>query len=88
MECALYNTVLAGMAMDGKSFFYVNPLEVRPRDFARDENFSHVKTVRQKWFGCACCPPNVARIVESVQQYTSTVSDDGTTFFTHMYMGP
>lgn len=87
MECALYNTVLAGMAMDGKSFFYVNPLEVRPRDFARDENFSHVKTVRQKWFGCACCPPNVARIVESVQQYASTVSDDGTTFFTHLYMG-
>ena len=87
MEAALYNTVLSGMALDGKSFFYVNPLEVRPETaHHRDENFSHVKTVRQKWFGCACCRPNIARLVESVQEYASTLADDGNTLFTHLYM--
>lgn len=88
METALYNTVLAGMALDGKSFFYVNPLEVRPAAVASgDANWEHVKTVRQKWFGCACCPPNIARIIESIQQYAYTLSDDGATLFTHLYVG-
>lgn len=87
MEAALYNTVLSGMALDGKSFFYVNPLEVRPETaHHRDENFSHVKTVRQKWFGCACCPPNIARLVSSVQEYAYTLADDNNTLFTHLYM--
>lgn len=87
MELALYNTVLAGMAMDGKSFFYVNPLEVDPVACHRDERKFHVKSVRQKWFGCACCPPNIARIVESIQQYATTVSDDSSTLYIHLYMG-
>ena len=87
MELALYNTVLAGMAMDGKSFFYVNPLEVDPTACHRDERKFHVKSVRQKWFGCACCPPNIARIVESIQQYATTVSDDSSTLYIHLYMG-
>lgn len=38
-------------------------------------------------FGCACCPPNIARIVESVQEYAYTVAEDGGTLFTHLYMG-
>ncbi|WEV53666.1 beta-L-arabinofuranosidase domain-containing protein [Bifidobacterium sp. ESL0704] len=88
MELALYNTALAGMALDGKSFFYVNPLEVRPETSRNhDVRFEHVKDVRQKWFGCACCPPNIARLVESVQEYAHTLSDDGTTLFTHLYIG-
>lgn len=87
MEAALYNTVLAGMALDGRSFFYVNPLEVDPVACRRDERKFHVKPVRQKWFGCACCPPNIARLVESIQQYVYTVSDDSSTLFTHLYIG-
>ncbi|NEG89013.1 glycoside hydrolase family 127 protein [Bifidobacterium aerophilum] len=87
MEQALYNTTLAGMALDGKSFFYVNPLEVNPYANHRDKRLGHVKTVRQKWFGCACCPPNIARIVESVQEYAYTVGNDGSTLYTHLYMG-
>ncbi|OZG62196.1 hypothetical protein BLEM_0742 [Bifidobacterium lemurum] len=88
MERALYNTVLAGMALDGKSFFYVNPLEVRPEAaLNRDRNFEHVKPVRQKWFGCACCPPNITRIVSSIQQYAYTLGEDGATLYTHLYMG-
>ncbi len=85
MEQALYNTVLAGMALDGKSFFYVNPLEVLPIASARDGRKAHVKSVRQKWFGCACCPPNIARLVSSVGSYAYTENE--TTLFTHLYMG-
>ena len=66
MERALYNGVLSGMALDGKSFFYVNPLEVLPEACHKDERKFHVKPVRQKWFGCACCPPNLARLIISI----------------------
>lgn len=85
MEQALYNTVLAGMALDGKSFFYVNPLEVFPKACHKDERKLHVKSVRQKWFGCACCPPNLARIISSVGSYAFTENKD--TLFVHVYMG-
>lgn len=85
MEMALYNTVLAGMAMDGKSFFYVNPLESYPTASDRDERKLHVKSVRQKWFGCACCPPNIARLLSSLGSYIYTASED--TLFTHLYVG-
>lgn len=84
MEMALYNTVLSGMALDGKSFFYVNPLEVLPEACHKDERKAHVKAVRQKWFGCACCPPNIARIVSSIASYAYTENE--TTLWTHLYM--
>ena len=85
MEQALYNTVLAGMALDGKSFFYVNPLEVLPEACRRDERKRHVKPVRQKWFGCACCPPNIARTVSSLGAYIYTQNRN--TLYTHLYVG-
>ena len=85
MELALYNTVLAGMALDGKSFFYVNPLSVVPEACERDKRLQHVKPIRQKWFGCACCPPNIARLASSVAQYAWTESPD--TLYTHLYLG-
>ena len=85
MECALYNTVLAGMALDGKSFFYVNPLSVNPEACRRDVRLEHVQPVRQKWFGCACCPPNIARIVSSIGAYAWTRGDN--TLYTHLYLG-
>lgn len=68
-ELALSNTVLAGVAMDGKSFFYVNPLEVIPAACIPAADKQHVKPVRQKWFGCACCPPNIARTLASLGDY-------------------
>jgi DUF1680 family protein len=85
MELALYNTILSGMALDGKSFFYVNPLEVMPEASHRDERKAHVKTIRQKWFGCACCPPNLARLLSSIGLYAYTESED--TLFIHLYIG-
>lgn len=85
MERALYNNVLAGMSMDGKSFFYVNPLEVWPEACEKNVNRKHVKPVRQKWFSCACCPPNVARLLASLGQYVYTVGDNAV--YTHLYIG-
>ena len=69
LEKALYNTVLAGIALDGKSFFYVNPLEVWPVTCIDRTSKEHVKPIRQKWFGVACCPPNIARTLASLGQY-------------------
>ena len=85
MEQALYNTVLAGKAIDGESFFYVNPLEAVPEALDRDARLLHVKMPRQKWFGCACCPPNIARTVSSLQSYAYTQNED--TLFVHLYAG-
>ena len=69
VERALYNTVLAGIAQDGRSFFYVNPLEVWPDNCMPRTSKEHVMPVRQKWFGVACCPPNIARTLASLGQY-------------------
>ena len=76
VERALYNTVLAGIAMNGKSFFYVNPLEVWPDNCIDHSGMDHVKPVRQKWFGCACCPPNIARTLASLGEYVYMQKDD------------
>ncbi len=85
LEKALYNNVLAGMSLDGKRFFYVNPLQVNPEACSKNENFRHVKPTRQKWFGCACCPPNIARLLTSLNQYIYSVANK--TLFTHLYIG-
>ncbi len=85
MERELFNGVLSGMALDGKSFFYVNPLEVLPEACHKDERKFHVKPIRQKWFGCACCPPNIARLLSSIAAYACTENED--TLFVHLYMG-
>jgi len=83
MERALYNNVLAGMALDGKTFFYVNPLEIRPAEAKRRYDMHYVKTQRVPWFGCACCPPNIARTLTSLGYYTHSVLPDG--LAVHLY---
>lgn len=85
MERALYNTVLAGMALDGKHFFYVNPLEVHPKSIPFNHIYDHVKPVRQRWFGCACCPPNIARLLASLGHYIYTQRPDGVDI--NLYIG-
>ncbi len=84
-ELALYNTVLAGIAMDGKSFFYVNPLEVWPENCIPRTSKEHVKPVRQKWFGVACCPPNIARTLASLGEYV--VFQKGADLYWNLYLG-
>jgi DUF1680 family protein len=84
METALYNGVLSGMALDGKSFFYVNPLEVWPAAAEHRYDQRHVKTTRQGWFRCACCPPNLARLLASLEQYIFSYHEDS--IYLHLYM--
>ena len=85
MEQALYNTVLAGMELDGQRFFYVNPLEVVPGVAGivpanRDE-----LPQRPKWYGCACCPPNLARTLTSLSCYAW--EENETTVWNHLFIG-
>jgi len=84
MERALYNGVISGMQQDGKRFFYVNPLEVLPEACARDHGRRHVKPERQKWFACACCPPNLIRTLTSLERYV--YSADDTAWYVHLYV--
>ena len=65
LERVLYNGILAGVGMDGRHFFYVNPLA------------SDGKHHRQPFFGCACCPSNVVRFVPSLPGYVYATADDG-----------
>ena len=69
MERALYNTVLAGVELDGTKFFYVNPLEVIPGVSGKLATHRHTLPQRPGWFGCACCPPNAARLLTSLAKY-------------------
>lgn len=76
MERAFYNTVLAGMSLDGKRFFYVNPLEVIPGISGVAATHRHARPQRPEWFTCACCPPNVARTVSSLGTYAYGTAGD------------
>lgn len=83
MERALYNGVLSGMSLEGTKFFYVNPLEVDPATAAARHDHRHVRTTRQEWFGCACCPPNIARLLASINQYIYSTRDRD--IFVHLF---
>lgn len=63
LERALYNGALAGIALDGKNFYYVNPLE--------SDGTHH----RRPWYACACCPPNIARLIASLGGYLYAQTD-------------
>ena len=69
VERALYNTLLAGISIEGDRYFYVNPLEVVPEACMDATSLKHVKPVRQRWFNVACCPTNIARTLASLGQY-------------------
>jgi len=63
-EVALLNNALAGVGASGDRFFYVNPLEADGTT-----PFNHGKAGRAPWFGCACCPSNLARLIPQVSGY-------------------
>ena len=65
LELALYNGILAGVSLDGTRFFYENPLS--------SAGGHH----RQEWFGCACCPPNLARLLAALGSYVYAATPDG-----------
>lgn len=85
MERALYNCVLAGMALDGQKFFYVNPLEVIPGISGEAITHRHALPERPNWFTCACCPPNMARLLSSLANYAWSIEDE--TVYVHLFIG-
>ncbi len=85
IEKALFNIVIESMALDGKHYFYVNPLEVWPEASQKDPRRKHVKETRQAWFGVSCCPPNVARLLGSLGDYIYSSTEN--CLFTHLYIG-
>jgi DUF1680 family protein len=72
LERALYNGVISGVSLDGEKFFYENPLA--------SAGTHH----RQSWFGCACCPPNLARILASLGSYIYSQGDES--LAVHLYV--
>jgi hypothetical protein len=85
IETAMYNGVLAGVSLDGSRYFYVNPLEVQPDVAQYRHDHAHVETSRVRWFGCACCPPNIARMIASFSRYLYTRS--ARTVWVQQYVG-
>ena len=64
MERSLYNNVIAGVGLDGKTFFYPNPLEADGK-----LEFNQGALDRKAWFDCSCCPTNICRFIPSVPGY-------------------
>lgn len=73
MERALYNGVLSGVSLDGSRFFYTNPLASRGTHH------------RKEWHACACCPPNILRLIASVGGLAYAQADDAV--IVNLYMG-
>ena len=71
MERALYNGTISGVSLDGRTFFYVNPLASKGNHH------------RKGWFDCACCPPNIARLIASVGGYVYSQGDQDA--WVHLY---
>ena len=70
-EVALYNNVLAGVNLAGNRFFYVNPLETDGK-----RTFNHGTAGRAEWFGTACCPSNLARLIPQVSGMIYSTAED------------
>ena len=73
METMLYNAFLSGLSLDGLAYFYVNPLADYGPAYSR----------RQRWFDCACCPPNIARLLAYLPSLFYSLSTEGV--WLHLY---
>ncbi len=85
MERALYNTVLSGSNLAGDRYFYVNPLEVIPEISGQSPDYRYALPERSVWFGRACCPPNMARLLLSLYDYVYVYGYDGENLGIHLY---
>ncbi|RSX51000.1 glycosyhydrolase [Bifidobacterium goeldii] len=85
LEKELFNGAIAGISLDGKQYYYVNALETTPDGLANPDRH-HVLSHRVDWFGCACCPANIARLIASVDRYIYTELDGGKTVLSHQFI--
>jgi DUF1680 family protein len=81
VERTLYNGFLGGLSLDGQRYIYANPLQVREGHVARGDDHDYA---RVEWFYCACCPPNVMRILASLEHYVLLGGDARVVL--HQYM--
>jgi uncharacterized protein len=82
MERALYNNILASPALDGRHYFYINPLMLREAKYLRfssdlPSSEIFIPEQRPEWHDCACCPPNVMRLFSSFAHYLATRDTKG-----------
>lgn len=89
VEREIYNGFIAGLSLDGRAFFYENPLEINLSDRGRHTSISNEPehlpiTERVEVFGCSCCPPNVTRYIETIGERAYSVSDGS--FFVHQFI--
>jgi len=82
MERALYNNIIASPALDGRHYFYINPLMLREAKYLREStnlppNDGFIPNQRPEWHDCACCPPNVMRLFSSLSHYLVTQDAKG-----------
>ncbi len=88
IERVLYNGMLSGLSLDGKAFFYENPLEITLKNHDRSVSTKTQErlpiTQRREIFSCSCCPPNINRILASIEKYIYSLSGD--TLYIHQYM--
>lgn len=76
IEKEIFNGALSGIALDGKHYFYANPLEADPLASKLNPEKKHISLRRSSWFACACCPANITRLIASLDQYLYEVHDD------------
>jgi len=71
LEKTLYNGLISGVGMNGKSFFYTNAMQIK-------NSFQHpdMEATRSGWFPCSCCPTNVVRLIPSVPGYVYAQKDN------------
>jgi DUF1680 family protein len=74
MERLLYNAIAGALSIDGRNFFCANPLQVRA---VHDGTGEYESCDRRPWFSCACCPPNLARLMASLHHYVATTDKHG-----------
>lgn len=72
LERTLYNALISGVSLDGKTFFYPNPLEA-------EGNYG-----RQEWFECSCCPSNICRFMPTIGGYVYAI--EGESLYVNLFM--
>mgnify|MGYP000476627447 CR=1 FL=1 len=69
LEREIYNGTISGMQLDGTKFFYINQLEANPGMPTNAYGEEEYTPERIGWYDCACCPPNLARLMTSLGSY-------------------
>ena len=87
LERCLHNGMPAGLALDGEHYYYANPLYVQPgidmfkKGLTSGEPGEHA---RPAWYGCACCPPNIARTLAGLGGYVASIDESGLDLHLHI----